>query len=152
MDAEGNLIDPRSAEGIKRKYAKAARAEDHDTAIEGRVTPQSLFATLGVNDEGVSDGPEVSLPGIKGLLSSVFDPFMGPYIAFERRNLDDLIKAASKTASSADEDIERDRNLPVFSSSVNIFVYIKNSIQRCTKLTTGKTFFDLHQAFKSCLR
>lgn len=95
---------------------------------------------------------EGSLPPIVGLLSGVFDPFMGPYVALERRNLDDLISAASRAATSGDDDVDRDRKLPVFSTSVNIFVHIKNSIQRCTKFATGQTFFDLHEEFKTCLR
>lgn len=151
LDAEGNLIDPNSAEGIKRKYAKAARdVERGSTTSHG--APKSLFATLSADGEGVTEEVEGSLPAIVGVLSGVFEPFMGPYIAFERRNLDDLITAASRTASSPDDDIDRDRKLPVFSTSVNIFVYIKNSIQRCTKFTTGQTFFDLHQEYKLCLR
>lgn len=151
LDAEGNLIDPNSAEGIKRKYAKAARDDERDPT-KARGAPKSLFATLSVDGEGVRDELEGSLPAIVGMLSGVFEPFMGPYIAFERRNLDDLITAASRTTGSTDDDIDRDRKLPVFSTSVNIFVYIKNSIQRCTKFTTGQTFFDLHQEFKTCLR
>lgn len=151
LDAEGNLIDPNSAEGIKRKYAKAARDDERDSTA-ARGLPKSLFATLSADGEGVRDDVEDSLPPIVGTLSGVFEPFMGPYIAFERRNLDDLISTASRTAGSTDDDIDRDRKLPVFSTSVNIFVYIKNSIQRCTKFTTGQTFFDLHQEYKSCLR
>lgn len=151
LDGEGNLIDPNSAEGIKRKYAKAARDDERDSS-NPRGAPKSLFATLSADGEGVRDEVEGSLPTVVGVLSGVFEPFMGPYIALERRNLDDRISAASSTAGSTDDDIDRDRKLPVFSTSVNIFVYIKNSIQRCTKFTTGQTFFDLHHEYRSCLR
>lgn len=151
LDSEGNLIDPKSAEGIKRKYAKAALDEERNSTL-ARAAPKSMFATLSANGQGVKDEVEVSLPAIIGMLSGVFEPFMGPYIAFERRNLDDLLSAASRTSGSTDDDIDRDRKLPVFSTSVNIFAYIKNSVQRCTKFTTGQTFFDLHQEYKSCLR
>ena len=154
LDAEGNIVDPKSAEGIRRKYAKVARDDDRDTPklATDLGAPNSLFATLSVGGDGVRDEEEGSLVPIVGILSGVFEPFMGPYIAFERRNLDDLISAASRTAGSADDDIDRDRKLPVFSTSVNILIYIKNSIQRCTKFTTGQTFYDLHLEFKSCLR
>lgn len=149
--AEGDLSEPKSAEDIRRHYANPARGHDRDTAAVGHGA-QSLFATLSANGEGVKDEVEGALPAIVGMLSGVFEPFMGPYIAFERRNLDDLIKAAARTVGPSDDDIDRDRKLPVFSTSVNIFVYIKNSIQRCTKFTTGQTFFDLHHEYKSCLR
>lgn len=152
LDAEGNLIDPKSAEGIKRKYGKAGRGDGRDSPVGHGAPPKSRFATLSADGEGVRDEVEDSLPAIVGMLSGVFEPFMGPYIAFERRNLDDLIKTAARTTGPSDDDIDRDRKLPVFSTSVNIFVYIKNSIQRCTKFTTGQTFFDLHNEYKSCLR
>lgn len=148
LDAEGNLVDPESAEGIKRKYEKAARGDDRDHGAP----PKSRFATLSANGEGVRDEVEGSLPTIVGMLSGVFEPFMGPYIAYERRNLDDLIKTAARTTGPSDDDIDRDRKLPVLSTSVNIFVHIKRSIQVCTKFTTGQTFFDLHNEYKSCLR
>lgn len=152
LDADGNLVDPNSAEGIKRKYAKATRDNQEDAPGKGRGPPKSLFAPLSADGEGVRDELEGSLPPIIGLLSGVFDSFMGPYIAFERRNLDDLITSASRTATSTDDDIDRDRKLPVFSTSVNIFVYVKSSIQRCTKFATGQTFFNLHEEYKTCLR
>lgn len=150
LDAEGRL-DPKSVGTVRGKYNKMAK-ERREALGDALDQPKSVFATLSADGEGVRDEMEGSFPAIIGLLSGVFDPFMGPYIAFERRNLDDLISAASRTPSAADDDIDRDRKLPVFSSSVNIFVYIKNSVQRCTKLTTGQTFFDLHEEFKSCLR
>lgn len=43
-------------------------------------------------------------------------------------------------------------DLPVFTSSTNLFVYIKNSITRCTSLTRGETFFLLYQAFKTMMK
>ena len=32
-----------------------------------------------------------------------------------------------------------------------MFVFIKNSIKRCTALTTGQTFFALTKEFKACM-
>lgn len=152
LDAEGNLIDPKSAEGIKRKYGKAARDDGRDSAVDHGAPPKSRFATLSADGQGVRDEVDGSLPAIVGMLSGVFEPFMGPYIALERRNLDDLMKTAARTSGPSDDDIDRDRKLPVFSTSVNLFVYIKNSILRCTVFSTGRTFFDLHNEYKSCLR
>ncbi|CAM9907786.1 unnamed protein product [Scytosiphon promiscuus] len=150
--AEGDLSEPTSAEAVRRHYANLSQGHGRDATALGHGTQQSLFVTLSANGEGVKDEVEGALPAIMGMLSGVFEPFMGPYIAFERRNLDDLIKTAARTVGLSDDDIDRDRKLPVFSTSVNIFVYIKNSIQRCTKFTTGQTFFELHHEYKSCLR
>ncbi len=101
---------------------------------------------------------------IIGSISGVFDPFMGPYIDFERQKvrpplhiylslscggsflmsflfcfshyfrtkLDELLKDAETADSTGDVDIEG--NIPVLSSSMNIFVYIRQSINRCSKV------------------
>lgn len=39
----------------------------------------------------------------------------------------------------------------VYGSSTSMFVFIKNSIKRCTALTTGKTFLSLSKEFKTCM-
>lgn len=76
-------------------------------------------------------------------LSDVFDPFMGPYVALEKQNLADALKT--------DDSIDDQGALPVFSSSVQMFAYVKTSVRRCTALSTGQTFFKLHKAFCECL-
>jgi len=40
----------------------------------------------------------------------------------------------------------------VYGSSISMFVYIKNSIKRCTALTTGITFLSLSKEFRTCLQ
>jgi hypothetical protein len=40
----------------------------------------------------------------------------------------------------------------VYGSSISMFVYIKNSIKRCTALTTGPTFLSLSNEFRTCLQ
>ena len=72
---------------------------------------------------------------------------MAPYISLERRNLAEMMQKLIN-----EESVDRDGALPVLSSSVNMFVYIKNSVKRCTALATGQTFFDLHKVFKEALR
>jgi len=39
----------------------------------------------------------------------------------------------------------------VYGSSMNMFVYIKTSIKRCTALTTGNAFLALSKEFRTCL-
>lgn len=86
------------------------------------------------------------LPKLTALLSSVFDPFMGPYIALERKNLEEMMLKYIE-----EERVGQDGALPVYTSSVQIFGYIKGSVKRCTALTAGQTFFNLHNEFKACL-
>ncbi|CAM9440950.1 unnamed protein product, partial [Phaeothamnion confervicola] len=150
IDQHGNLIDPNSAEGIKRKYARQAEQRRRGGAGSDSTggAPRSVFAALSKDGRGDYDEPEaLPLLPVSGMVSGVFDPFMGPYIALERRNMDELI-----AKGAGDDNVDRDGKLPVFAASVNIFAYIKNCTQRCTKLTTGQTFFNLHKEFKACLR
>jgi len=84
---------------------------------------------------------------IAGSLSCVFDPFMQPYVALEKKNLEEMTQKVA-----AEEDVDRDGALPVFASSVQVFAYIKTSVRRCTALSTGQTFFKLYNAFCDCLR
>jgi hypothetical protein len=86
------------------------------------------------------------LPTIRGIISRSFDPFMAAYVALERKNMEQMISEAMSS-----EIVDRNGQLPVFSSSVHMFAYIRNSIKRCLALTNGQTFFDLHNEFKRCL-
>ena len=88
-------------------------------------------------------------------LSSVFDQFLGGYVVMERKSLeemlqkliqeDDVSKTTSDTGSSSS-------GANVYNSSMNMFVFIKNSIKRCTALTNGTTFLALSKEFRTCLR
>ncbi|CAM9358933.1 unnamed protein product, partial [Chrysoparadoxa australica] len=147
LDDEGSLVDPESVEGIKRKYQGGGLTSDGVMSE----APKSELAALSKDGRGAEDEGEVEpiLP-ISGMLSSVFDPFMDPYITLERRNMDKL--TSKPGGKCAVEDIDADGKLPVFRKSVAVFVYIKGSTERCIKLSTGQTFFKLFKEYQSCLK
>ncbi|TFJ84963.1 hypothetical protein NSK_003991 [Nannochloropsis salina CCMP1776] len=87
---------------------------------------------------------------ILGVVSGVFDPFMGPYIDLEKRNMEEMLEKAL-AEDQVDRSLNAGTKLPVFSSSITLFVYIKTAIKRCTALTTSATFFILAKEFKACL-
>lgn len=137
------MIDPKSAQGIKAKYEKERQQAEREAELKAkREAGQALgkSSTHGLEDEAEP------LPRIFGMLSSVFDPFMGPYITLERKNMDDMMRKVIE-----EEQVEEGGALPVYTSSVQMFAYIKNSVKRCTALTSGQTFFNLHKEFKACL-
>ncbi|KAJ0409715.1 hypothetical protein ATCC90586_003223 [Pythium insidiosum] len=80
-------------------------------------------------------------------LRSSFDPFMMSYVSLERKNMENMINEVM-----SQEIVDRNGQLPVFSSSVNMFAYIRNSVKRCLALTNGQTFFNLHVEFKHCFQ
>jgi hypothetical protein len=50
-----------------------------------------------------------------------------------------------------EEQVGKDGALPVYTSSVQMFGYIKGSVKRCTALTAGKPFYALYREFQGCL-
>jgi hypothetical protein len=135
LDERGQFVDPKSAAGIKRRHELERAAKKRaDAAGDGGLGAAS------------PEAGESHVPKISNLLSSVYDPFMGPYISLERKNLEEMM-----TKYLEEEQVGQDGALPVYTSSVQMFGYFKGSIKRCTALTAGKTFFDLQKEFKASL-
>lgn len=137
FDEDGQLIDPHSAEGIKRKHRRRKREAERKALEEELAKKGGAFAST----------VDADLPTIRGIISRSFDPFMTAYVQLERKNMEQMIDEVMGA-----EVVDRNGQLPVFSSSVNMFAYIRNSIKRCTALTNGQTFFDLHNEFKHCFQ
>jgi hypothetical protein len=73
----------------------------------------------------------------------------------ERKSLEEMLQKlileddVSKTTSDGGAS---QSGANVYNSSVNMFVFIKNSIKRCTALTNGTTFLALSKEFRTCIR
>ncbi|KDO27726.1 hypothetical protein SPRG_07353 [Saprolegnia parasitica CBS 223.65] len=141
LNEKGQLIDPASAEGIKRRLLRQKRVAEQK-AIRAELQKKAT------NEEhmGVGHEHEETIPSLQGVLSRTFDPYMTAYVALERKNMEAMLHEVMGS-----ELVDRNGALPVFSSSVNMFAYIRNSVKRCTALTNGQTFFDLHLEFKHCV-
>ncbi|TMW56723.1 hypothetical protein Poli38472_006733 [Pythium oligandrum] len=136
FDDNGQLIDPHSAEGIKRRHRRKKR-EAERKALEAEMEKRGeLFG-----------GQDDTLPTLRGIISKSFDPFMTSYVSLERKNMEQMIHEVM-----SQEIVDRNGQLPVFSSSVNMFAYIRNSVKRCLALANGQTFFNLHLEFKRCFQ
>jgi len=128
FDSQGRAYPAQSPEGIKIKYERRKRMGGKESSAP--------VVSVG--------GPVASLAG---LASTTFDDHMSPYVSLEERSMDEqLFNAAS------DNEVDARGERPVFVSSTNLFIYIKNSITRCTALTKEKTFFLLQRAFQKKLR
>ena len=129
FDSQGRAYPAQSPEGIKIKYERRKRMGGKESSAPAVVS---------------AGGPVASLAG---LASTTFDDHMSPYVSLEERSMDEqLFNAAS------DNEVDTRGERPVFVSSTNLFIYIKNSITRCTALTKEKTFFLLQRAFQKKLR
>ena len=98
-------------------------------------------------NEGESLTKQEPVKPLLGLASSAFDDHMDPYIRLEEQSMDEqLVKAL------ADRTVDTRGELPVFTTSTKLFIYIKGSITRCTALTRGNAFYLIYQAFQDSLR
>ncbi|KAF4140520.1 Vps53-like N-terminal domain-containing protein [Phytophthora infestans] len=122
LDENGDAIDPQSAEGIKRKHRRKKREAER----------KALEEEMEKNGE-LTDDNNQGLPTIRGMISRSFDPFMTAYVALERKNMEQMINEVMSA-----ELVDRNGQLPVFSSSVNMFAYIRNSIKRSLLPTASR--------------
>jgi len=129
FDSQGKAFPAQSPEGIKIKYERRKRMGGKESSAPATIS---------------AGGPVTSLAG---LASTTFDDHMSPYVSLEERSMDEQLHAAA-----SDNDVDTRGERPVFVSSTNLFIYIKNSITRCTALTKEKTFFLLQRAFQKKLR
>ncbi|CAI5729954.1 unnamed protein product [Hyaloperonospora brassicae] len=137
LSDDDEVFDPHAVESIPKKEHR------HEQRAAQREVLKEEMDKIG-NSSGKDSQ---SLPTIKGLISRSFDPFMTAYVALERKNMEQMIDEVMSA-----ELVDRNGQLPVFSSSVNMFAYIRNSINRCMALTNGQTFFDLQNEFKRCFQ
>lgn len=140
MDLDVGATEPQI--GVKKNVTK--RDEDKEECYDDKDFMAEELARSH-NESTGNKIPEVA--PLIGLTSGHFENYMGPYIALEEQNMDGQLKE-----SSSDKTVDTRGDLPVFTSSTNLFLYIKNSITRCTTLTKGKTLLLLFRAFQRTLR
>jgi len=112
---------------------------------------------LNAEDEEESGFLQLAHGTITCGISGVFDKFLGAYVLLERQNLEDMLKKLSEEEDSLSGGAGGDNSDAastgnVYSSSMSMFVFIKNSIKRCTTLTTGQTFLALVKEFQTCMK
>ena len=128
FDDQGKAVAAGSAEGIRIKYERKKKSGGSYVAASENAT-----------------GDQV--PPLIGIASVIFDNHMSGYVALEERTMDEQLHNAL-----SDNTVDTRGDRPVFVSSTNLFIYMKNSITRCTALTKEKTFFLLQRAFQKKLR
>ncbi len=146
FDESGKAVAASSAEGIRIKYERQMKERKKKEEKAAR-------AAVGLDDDIMNhsdpakDRVQEPVPPLLGVASTAFDRYMKPYIALEEQNMDEQLKE-----SASDKTVDTRGELPVFTSSTELFLYIKNSITRCTVLTKGRTLFLLYRAFQNTLR
>lgn len=133
-------------ENIKMKYA--AKKE---VAKNGGVEEPSLFNNAtSTTSSSSSNRPKLPPIDFHGSISEAFTPYMGAYIELERKSVDEVLTKIDREEkwNSPEESKAKDR----FGGSDDLFLYVKNSINRCSKLTRNQTFYQLYQEYRRGLQ
>lgn len=135
---------------LERKYGTNFKEEANKSVFKKKpkkVAESKNPETIKEEEDGKASTEQDAVDRLLGVASSAFDGYMRPYIVLEEQSMDEqLVKALE------DRTVDTRGELPVFTTSTKLFVYIKGSITRCTALTKGHAFFLLYRAFQSSLR
>ncbi|KAL5226807.1 hypothetical protein ABZP36_015072 [Zizania latifolia] len=108
------------------------------------------------NDETAHDKDKLknlSVPGagfnFHGIISSCFEPYMTVYIELEEKSLVDQLE---KLIQEEKWETEEGSQTNILSSSMQVFLVIRRSLNRCSALTKNKTLFNLFQVFQRVLK
>ncbi|KAG8078798.1 hypothetical protein GUJ93_ZPchr0007g5926 [Zizania palustris] len=108
------------------------------------------------NDEIAHDKDkqkDLSVPGagfnFHGIISSCFEPYMTVYIELEEKSLVDQIE---KLIQEEKWETEEGSQTNILSSSMQVFLVIRRSLNRCSALTKNETLFNLFQVFQRVLK
>lgn len=157
LDASGNFVEMEEDEGGEGDGGGGGGGDAPEPSL---AKPQSLV------DMEIPEGYEViPLPSLKQIMSPAFEPYLTGYVALEKRcgvppspavaawspslTLQRPL-ARSKMLEMLDnvmeeERVDRDGALPVLSSSLDLFLGMKNATSRCLPLSEGQTFFLLYK-------
>ncbi|CAG8457600.1 10592_t:CDS:10 [Funneliformis mosseae] len=80
-------------------------------------------------------------------ISIAFEPYLGLYIDAEDKNMAEMISTYRMEAVPDD-----DNSTSVLQSSIELFLYYKETLVNCSKLSTRKPFYDLCIVFSKWLR
>mmetsp|Transcript_27711 Transcript_27711/g.53901 ORF Transcript_27711/g.53901 Transcript_27711/m.53901 type:complete len:809 (-) Transcript_27711:186-2612(-) len=105
-------------------------------------------------------GNPVASTGVKmefrKLVSAVFYPYLGQYVQLERENIAKLLSQVEKEeewdGGGAIDEKEGNADRRTLSCSEKYFIYIKKSLQRCSRLTTGAILFEIAGEYQKGLR
>jgi len=122
MDDQGNVLDPKSVEGIRLKWKR--QREEKERRESGTAASSS--------DD--NDSP-LDVRTMKGLISSVFQPYMGKYVELERQNLSQMMDHIVKQPPD-----ETQNN--IFVNALQMFNSMKQAMNRCKVVSKSQAYFS----------
>jgi hypothetical protein len=187
VNEAGEVVDATSAEGVKLKYKRrkewAAAAEERRKKRASKAAQTAYLQGVGTDAVGSTAAAAAaatgwgegavftgagsmdalqSLPTLRRIIASAFDPNMGSYVKLELSKLDDIVSGAaadpaadSMAAMGADEMGDDEggsaAGLSLFDSSTRLLVQLRGAVERCCKLSTGQTLYSLFRESRAML-
>eukprot|EP00762_Andalucia_godoyi_P002399 ANDGO_02798.mRNA.1 Vacuolar protein sorting-associated protein 53 A len=139
-------VDPHSAAGIRQKHLIRKKKE----ALEKERREKGANANKSMAEANATEEIRQLQQAYRytGLISSCFEPFLRIYIEQEERSMMDMLSSVlSQETWKADQSVK----LRVLSSSVDTFMSIKQSLERCAAFSRGATMSELTKVFQQTL-
>lgn len=160
MSSSSSAVSSNTVSSISSSGRLATHKEANLEALKGQDVLLYVPTDHSITSKGDDEEAQIAVlsQSIAGGISGVFDRFLGSYVLLERQNLEELLQRLGQeddTTKGGDDASDRSGSSStgnVYGSSMHMFVFIKNSIKRCTALTTGQTFLSLTKEFKTCIQ
>jgi hypothetical protein len=148
-----------AAEAIKDKYRRKAEQEKLDirAAAEAHDSGRNIFtgeakAGGAQADGGDKDKAESKLTfKFARMISDCLMPYMGGYIDLERKQLMELLERSAGEEKWYPDDKAANTEKSHLETCDNLFVYLKKSMNYCSKLITGQLFYNVVNEYTRAL-
>ncbi|KAJ3235185.1 Vacuolar protein sorting-associated protein 53 [Chytriomyces hyalinus] len=140
-DISDVLIQTESSIDVKVMLGAIQQTIEFEGKVAGRFAPKAYDN----DDDDSYDNPPPMPSKFKAIISCCFEPYLRLYIESEDRNLATMIESY-KTSSEAEEEEA------ILVSSTDLFLFYRQTLVQCSKLSTNKPFLDLCRLFAKWLK
>ncbi|KAJ3071482.1 Vacuolar protein sorting-associated protein 53 [Podochytrium sp. JEL0797] len=133
-DISDVLMQTESTIDVKIMLMAIQQTIEFEGKVGGRFAPRNQ-----------DDDAPIEPSKFRAIISNCFEPYLRLYIESENKNIATMMETY-KTSSDAEEEEA------VLSSSTDLFLFYRQTLVQCSKLSTNKTFLDLCRLFGKWLK
>ncbi|KAI8613557.1 Vps53-like protein [Chytriomyces sp. MP71] len=136
-DISDVLVQSESTIDVKVMLVAIQQTIEFEGKVAGRFAPKV------VNDDDFDAPPPPSK--FKAIISCCFEPYLRLYIESEDKNLSSMMEGYKLSSEAEEEEA-------VLVSSTDLFLFYRQTLVQCSKLSTNKPFLDLCKLFSKWLK
>ncbi|KAJ3139392.1 Vacuolar protein sorting-associated protein 53 [Physocladia obscura] len=133
-DISDVLIKTEATIDVKIMLMAIQQTVEFESKVAGRFTPKNL-----------DDDAPYEPSKFKAIISCCFEPYLRLYINYEEKNLAEMFEKYKVSSEAEDEEA-------VFVSSTDLFLFYRQTLVQCSKLSTNKPFLELCRMFAKWLK